>query len=46
MNRETQTAAVVAKLNAIMDELRGNVDQLNAILVPPQPGPGGEKVAS
>lgn len=35
MSKDEEIAAVVAELDALLDQLRDNVAALNAILVPP-----------
>jgi hypothetical protein len=41
VSKDSDVAAVVARLDELLDKLRGNVNALNAILIPPSSG-GGE----
>jgi hypothetical protein len=34
-SKDQEVASVVAELDSLLDQLRANVDELNAILVPP-----------
>ena len=44
--KDREVAAVVGELDGLLDQLRDNVNALNAILVPPDaPAPGKELAA-
>lgn len=43
MSKDSDVAKVTAQLDELLDDLRANVDALNAILTRPVPPGGGEQ---